>query len=80
MSGPRTPGWIYVLASQSHPGIVKIGRTSRHTPGRMIEVDRSECLRVQRGPATPAATRARMRGVVEAGLNEAAVGQEVYGR
>jgi hypothetical protein len=41
MSGPRTPGWIYVLASQSHPGIVKIGRTSRHTPGRMIEVDRS---------------------------------------
>ena len=42
MSGPRTPGWIYVLASQSHPGIIKIGRTSRHTPGRMIEVDRSE--------------------------------------
>ena len=42
MSGPRTPGWIYVLDSQSHPGIVKIGRTSRHTPGRMIEVDRSE--------------------------------------
>jgi hypothetical protein len=49
MSGPQTPpsrarspGWIYVLASQSHPGIVKIGRTSRHTPGRMIEVDRSE--------------------------------------
>jgi hypothetical protein len=41
MSGPRTPGWIYVLASQSHPGIVKIGRTSRHTPGRMVEVDRS---------------------------------------
>jgi hypothetical protein len=41
MSGPRTPGWIYVLASQSHPGIVKIGRTSRHTPGRMIEIDRS---------------------------------------
>jgi hypothetical protein len=41
MSGPRTPGWIYVLASQSHPGIVKIGRTARHTPGRMIEVDRS---------------------------------------
>jgi hypothetical protein len=48
MSGPRTPparawspGWIYVLASQSHPGVVKIGRTSRHTPGRMIEVDRS---------------------------------------
>jgi hypothetical protein len=30
-----------VLASQSHPGIVKIGRTARHTPGRMIEVDRS---------------------------------------
>lgn len=42
MSDPRTPGWIYVLASQSHPGIVKIGRTSRHTPGRMLEVDRSE--------------------------------------
>ena len=41
MSGPRTPGWIYVLASQSHPGIVKIGRTSRHAPGRMIEVNRS---------------------------------------
>ena len=48
MSGPQTPparawspGWIYVRASQSHPGIVKIGRTSRHTPGRMIEVDRS---------------------------------------
>ena len=42
MSGPRTPGWIYVLASQTHPGIVKIGCTSRHTPGRVIEVDRSE--------------------------------------
>ena len=42
MSGSRTPGWIYVLASQSHPGIVKIGRTSRHTPGRMFEVDRSD--------------------------------------
>ena len=41
MSETRTPGWIYVLASQSHPGIVKIGRTSRHTPGRMTEVDRS---------------------------------------
>jgi T5orf172 domain len=41
MSGLRTPGWIYVLASQAHPGIVKIGRTSRRTPGRMIEVDRS---------------------------------------
>jgi hypothetical protein len=40
----------------------------------------SECLRVQRGPAMPAATSARVRGVVEAGLNEAAVGQEVYGR
>ncbi len=42
--------------------------------------DRTECLRVQRGPATPAATSARMRGVVEAGLSEAAVGQEAYGR
>lgn len=42
MIQPRTPGWIYVLASQSHPGIVKIGRTSRHTPGRMLEVNRSE--------------------------------------
>jgi hypothetical protein len=42
MSDPRTPGWIYVLASTSHPGIVKIGRTSRHTPGRMVEVDRSD--------------------------------------
>ena len=41
MSAPRTPGWIYVLASTSHPGIVKIGRTSRHTEGRMPEVDRS---------------------------------------
>ena len=40
-SRARSPGWIYVLASQSHPGIVKIGRTSRHTPGRMSEVDRS---------------------------------------
>jgi hypothetical protein len=40
----------------------------------------SECLRVQRGPATPAAESARMRGVVEAGLNEAAVAQEIYGR
>ena len=42
MSEPRTPGWIYVLASQSHGGIVKIGRTSRHTPWRMLEVDRSD--------------------------------------
>jgi hypothetical protein len=42
MSDPRTPGWIYVLASSSHPGIVKIGRTSKHTPGRMVEVDRSD--------------------------------------
>jgi hypothetical protein len=42
MSDPRTPGWIYVLASRSHPGIVKIGRTARHTPGRMLEVGRSE--------------------------------------
>jgi hypothetical protein len=41
MSAPRTPGWIYVLASASHPGVVKIGRTSRHTEGRMSEVDRS---------------------------------------
>jgi hypothetical protein len=42
MIAPRTPGWIYVLASQSHPGVVKIGRTSRHTAGRMIEIDQSE--------------------------------------
>jgi T5orf172 domain len=42
MSEPRTPGWIYVLASQSHPGIIKIGCTSRHTPGRMLEVERSD--------------------------------------
>ena len=42
VSDPRTPGWIYVLASSSHPGIVKIGRTSKHTPGRMVEVDRSD--------------------------------------
>lgn len=41
MSDPRTPGWIYILASQSHPGIVKIGRTSKHTPGRTAEIDRS---------------------------------------
>ena len=41
MSEPRTPGWIYVLASQSHPGIVKIGRTSRHTAGRIIEINQS---------------------------------------
>jgi hypothetical protein len=40
MTEPRTPGWIYILASTSHPGIVKIGRTSRHTPGRMQEIDR----------------------------------------
>jgi hypothetical protein len=39
---PRTPGWIYVLASASHPGIVKIGRTSRHTQGRTAEIDRSD--------------------------------------
>jgi hypothetical protein len=42
MSGPRTPGWVYVLVSASHPGMVKIGRTSRHTPGRLLEVDRSD--------------------------------------
>jgi hypothetical protein len=41
MSSPRTPGWIYVLSSVSHPGVIKIGRTSRHTEGRMSEVDRS---------------------------------------
>jgi hypothetical protein len=41
MSSPRTPGWIYVLASTSHPGVCKIGRTSRHTEGRLSEVDRS---------------------------------------
>ena len=41
MNAPRTPGWIYVRASASHPGVVKIGRTSRHTEGRMSEVDRS---------------------------------------
>jgi hypothetical protein len=40
MTDPRTPGWIYILASTSHPGIVKIGRTSRHTPGRMQEIER----------------------------------------
>jgi hypothetical protein len=40
MTDPRTPGWIYILASRSHPGIVKIGRTSRHTPGRMQEIER----------------------------------------
>jgi hypothetical protein len=38
---PRTPGWIYVLASTSHPGVIKLGRTSRHTEGRMSELDRS---------------------------------------
>lgn len=42
MNEPRTPGWIYVLASASHPGIVKIGRTSRHTQGRTIEIDHSD--------------------------------------
>ena len=41
MTEPRTPGWIYVLASTSHPGVIKLGRTSRHTEGRMSELDRS---------------------------------------
>jgi hypothetical protein len=40
MTNPKTPGWIYILASRSHPGIVKIGRTSRHTPGRKQEIER----------------------------------------
>jgi hypothetical protein len=39
MTAPRTPGWIYVLASTSHPGVVKVGRTSKHTPGRMQEIE-----------------------------------------
>jgi hypothetical protein len=45
-----------------------------------VEANALECLRVQRGPATPVAMSARMRGVVEAVLNEAAVRQEIYGR
>ena len=56
MSAPRTPGWIYVLASASHPGIVKIGRTSRHTEGRMAEVDRSAYVAF--GPWTEVWSRA----------------------
>jgi hypothetical protein len=57
MSGPRTPGWIYVLASTSHPGIVKIGRTSRHAPGRMREVERNDAYSAF-GPWTEVWSRA----------------------
>lgn len=53
---PPSPGWIYVLASTSHPGIVKIGRTSRHTPGRMVEVERSAYAAF--GPWTEVLSRA----------------------
>ena len=35
------PGWVYVLASASHPGVVKVGRTTRTTDGRARELDRS---------------------------------------
>lgn len=37
-----TPGWVYVLASTSHPGVVKVGRTGRNALGRARELDRSE--------------------------------------
>ena len=39
---PTVPGWVYVLASQSKPGIVKIGRTTRNAIGRARELERSE--------------------------------------
>lgn len=35
------PGWVYVLASVSHPGVVKVGRTTRTTDDRARELDRS---------------------------------------
>ena len=40
MSGPTTPGWVYVLASTSKPGVVKIGKTTRNAIGRARELGR----------------------------------------
>ena len=57
MTEPRTPGWIYILASTPHPGIVKIGRTSRHTPGRMQEIERDDAYATF-GPWTEVWSRA----------------------
>lgn len=34
-----TPGRVYVVASRSHPGIVKIGRTSQHPSVRREQLD-----------------------------------------
>ena len=42
MSSSTTPGWVYILASASHPWVVKVGRTARHIQGRAREIDRSE--------------------------------------
>lgn len=36
---PTIPGCVYVLASGSHPGIVKVGRTSRSAYSRALELD-----------------------------------------
>jgi hypothetical protein len=57
MSAPRSPGWIYLLASTSHPRLVKIGRTWRHTPGRMREVERDDAYSAF-GPWTEVWSRA----------------------
>ncbi len=35
------PGWVYVMASASQPGVVKVGRTTRTADGRARELDRS---------------------------------------
>lgn len=37
-----TPGWVYVLASTTRPGVVKVGKTTRNAAGRAKELGRSE--------------------------------------
>lgn len=43
MGQPRDmqPGWVYVMASGSQPGVVKVGRTTRTADGRARELDRA---------------------------------------
>lgn len=38
---PTTPGWVYVLVS-SRPGVIKIGRSTRHAGVRAQELEQCE--------------------------------------